>query len=297
MKVALLISEINRSVWALEPRMALSYGPFIADLLSGNKLATEFEKEPLGYFAISDNGDKANEFADAPKGSIAVIPLKGVMRKYDGFCSYGADSLASVIIDAADSPNIDSIVMDIDSGGGAVDAVPPLVDAINYARKAGKPVVASCDLCASAAYWIASECDSIIANNDISSEFGSIGVMMSFMDMKPYYEKMGFKMHTIYAPESTHKNLPLENALKGEVDGGADYSLLQDEVLSPLAKNFQNTVKKNRNNCLDTNAEGVLNGKMFWAKDAVKVGLADKIGNMSVAIKQAKNLALANKLI
>lgn len=43
-------------------------------------------------------------------------------------------------------------------------------------------IVAACDLCASAAYYVAVHCNEIIAANTISVEFGSIGVMMSFMD-------------------------------------------------------------------------------------------------------------------
>jgi protease-4 len=162
-----------------------------------------------------------------------------------------------------------------------------MVEAINYSKAKGKPVVALADLAASAAYWVASACDMIIASNDISSEFGSIGVMISFADMAPYYEKEGVKVHTVYAPESTHKNLPLENAMKG------DYALLQDEVLSPLAKQFQKTVKKNRSGKLDDKAEGILNGKMFYSDQALKNGLIDKIGNLEFAVKQAKRLSVA----
>jgi protease-4 len=289
MKIALLVSDIYRSVWAIEPRLALSYGPLIADILGGKSIDTNIVRDDLEVSAISDNGEKYNQFADAPKGSVAIIPLKGVMRKYGGLCSYGTEEIASVMMDAVTSRNIDAIVMDVDSGGGAVDAISPLVESIKKAHEAGKPVVALCDLAASAAYYVASECDSIIASNDISSEFGSIGVVASFMDMKPYYEKMGVKLHTVYAPESTHKNLPLETAL---AEGG-DYSLLKSEVLSPLAKKFMDTVKKNRADTLNHDAEGILNGKMFYAKDALKVGLADKIGNMDVALKEARKLATA----
>ena len=120
------------------------------------------------------------------------------MLKYGTYCSYGTMEYADLIREAADSSNISSVLCDIDSGGGAVDAIAPLVDAILYARSKGKAVVAHCDLCASAAYYAASYCNEIIASNTISAEFGSIGVMMSFPDYAKYYESAGIKMHTIY---------------------------------------------------------------------------------------------------
>ena len=63
------------------------------------------------------------------------------MLKYGTYCSYGTTEYAALIRDAADSANISSVLCDIDSGGGAVDAIAPLVDAILYARGKGKAVV------------------------------------------------------------------------------------------------------------------------------------------------------------
>ena len=93
-----------------------------------------------------------------------------------------------------------------------MDAIAPLVDAILYARGKGKAVVAHCDLCASAAYYAASYCNEIIAANEVSAEFGSIGVMMSFPDYAKYYESAGIKVHTIYSNLSDYKNAPFEAA-------------------------------------------------------------------------------------
>lgn len=287
MKFPFLLSEILRGAWAIEPRLALSYGPLIANLLDGKDISADIQKTSAGIYALSDSEEKGSSYDDAPKGSIAIIPLKGTMRKYGGLCSYGTEEISEYMREAADHPNIDAIILDTDSGGGAVDAVAPMIDAIRYSQSKGKPVIAFADLAASAAYWVASECNMIIASNDISAEFGSIGVMVSFADMAPYYEKEGVKVHTVYAPESTHKNLPLENAMRG------DYQLLQDEVLSPLAKQFQKTIKKNRKDKLDDKVEGILNGRMFFAADALKFGLIDKIGNLSVAVKEAKKLSIA----
>lgn len=291
MRVSPLLSDILRSHWAMSVETALMAGHDLMRLLNrdwdGMPAQSLDDRAPLPVgFVFAASGETGASLDKAPKGSTAIIPLKGTMLKYGTMCTYGTTEIAGALLEAASHKNIGSIVIDTDSGGGAVDAVAPMIEAISEARaKYGKPVVALCDLCASAAYWAASACDKIIASNDISSQFGSIGVMMSFADVKPYYEKMGIKFHTIYAPESTHKNREFELALEGK------YDEIQKLRLSPLAVKFQNAVKQNRGSKLNTEAPGILNGAMFYASDAVKFGLCDQVGNMNTAITIARDLA------
>jgi len=227
---------------------------------------------------------EGNSFAKAPKDSVAVIPLRGDMIKTGTQCSYGTEEIAAVIREAADAQNVIGIRLDIDSGGGAVDAIAPMLDAIRYSQSLGKPVVACCDLCASAAYYVACHCNKIVANNSISAEFGSIGVMMQFPDYAKYYENMGIKVHTIYSDLSNYKNTPFEAARKG------DYTSIKQEQLDPLARKFQEAVKTHRPN-LDAEVEGILAGRMFWAQDAMKNGLIDQIGTAADASNLVRQLA------
>jgi len=232
---------------------------------------------------------KAGKYSDAPEGSVAVITLKGDMLKDGTMCSYGTEEIAAAMREAASSPKIIGIRLDMDSGGGAVDAIPPMLDAISFSQSQKKPVVACCDLCASACYYVACHCNKIIADNDISAEFGSIGVMMQFPDYAKYYEKQGIKVHTIYSDLSTHKNAPFEAALKGE------YKSIKEEMLNPLAREFQQAVKSHRPN-LDDKVDGILNGRMFFAKDALKYGLIDAIGNRDAATEEVRRLAASMSL-
>ena len=250
--------------------------------------------EPLKIsYRTADNLELPNMSADSAKqggddgkkNMVAVIPLRGTMIKYGTMCSYGADEIAAAIDEAAANKKVIGIVLDIDSGGGAVDAVAPLVDAIRRAKAARKPVVACCDLCTSAAYWTACECNEIMAANSISSEFGSIGVMMSFPDYAKYYEKEGIKVHTIYSNLSTYKNAPFEAAKKGEYDS------IKAEELDPLARKFQANVRAKRAGKLNEEIEGILSGKVFYAEDALKHGLIDSIGTLDRAVDRVRELA------
>jgi protease IV len=302
-----LYRQILKGKWFIHYSYALSLGTLLSNIFSGKEMTgirdwnhlqtVDLEKDsdrgkfPIQAGSSSNTISGLSSFDDAPEGSIAIIPLKSVMVKYGTWCEYGTEEIAAAMLKAAASDKIDAIILDIDSGGGAVDAIPPMLEAIRKVQtEFNKPVIACCDLCASAAYYVASKCNMIIAGNNLSSEFGSIGVMMSFIDMQPYYEEMGVKFHRIYAPESNYKNLSFENALKG------DYKMLQEEDLSPLAINFQNAIKENRGSKLDLKADGLLSGRMFYAADAKKVGLIDEVGNMDMAIIMAQGMAEVNKL-
>lgn len=241
------------------------------------------DKTPI-LRATVEGKSEGNRFAKAPKDSVAVISLRGDMLKEGTMCSYGTEEIAAVVREAADASNIIGIRLDIDSGGGAVDAIAPMLEAIAYSQSKGKPVVASCDLCASAAYYVACHCNKIVADNGLSAEFGSIGVMMQFPDYAKYYEEKGIKIHTIYSNLSTYKNAPFEAARKGE------YASIKEEQLDPLARKFQEAVRSHRPD-LDEKVDGILNGRMFYAQDALKHGLIDQIGTAQEATDLVRRLA------
>jgi protease IV len=291
MNISRLVSEIFKGQWAIEPQEALAQELFLSKLFDKDtNLGSERGNLDV-LLAFEDDDDdmpqQAPENNDIPEGSVAIVSMAGTMLKYGTYCSYGTTEIVDRLRSLDSHPNIIGMVFKVDSGGGAVNSIPPFQE-FHANRK--KVFVSLCDTAASAAYFAVAPSDHIMAENELSSAFGSIGVVANFMDLAPYYEKLGAKVHTIYAPESDYKNLPFENALKG------DYKMMQDEVLSPLARQFQEYVKTHRKN-LKLDTLGILNGKMFWAKEAVEVGLADSIGNMQKAVEKVRQLAEIKKFM
>lgn len=281
MKFFIDLRQVDAHLVLLEKYLEKDVSDFTAKTLSEEQpMKISYREIDFAPLAETGNEGKANG-----KKVVAIIPLHGTMIKYGTMCAYGADEIAEAIDEAAADKKVIGIVLDIDSGGGAVDAVAPLVDAIRRTKAMGKPVVACCDLCASAAYWTACECNEIMAANAISSEFGSIGVMMQFPDYAKYYEKEGIKVHTIYSNLSAYKNAPFEAAKKGE------YESIKAEELDPLARKFQANVRAKRAGKLDENVEGILSGKVFYAEDALKNGLIDSIGTLDRAVSRVREIA------
>jgi protease IV len=291
MKTSRVLTEILRHEWMMDLRAVSGFLPVVANWLKGNEVMFE-EKRPLqikAAMAATFTPEDVDSLTDVPENTMAIIPLKGEMLKYDSLSTHGTMSIGGLMKYAAMSKNIAGVVIDVDSPGGSVNAIPPMLEAIGAVRRMKKPVVVHGDLVASAALYASVFADYIIADNELSSEFGSIGVMVQFADFKEFWEKEGVKIHTVYAPESTHKNTEFEEALKN------NYEPLQENILSPLAVHFQNAVKQQRGKKLNLAAEGLLNGKMFFGGDAVKVGLADAMGSLYKSVEMAYALAEVKK--
>lgn len=279
-------SKILRGIWAIEPSVAQTYLPQIALVLAGK---TAFENpDPKRLQAAIINPDQSVSWRDglskADPGSIAMIPLSGPIMKEDNCGDAGTATRAEQIKQAAANPNIQAILLKIDSPGGAVDGTQQLADVIKSVKK---PVVAFVDgMMASAALWIGSAADEIIASTP-QDIVGSIGTMISFADMRGALEAQGVKFHEIYADKSSDKNGIFKAALNG------DYKPLKEELLNPLNEAFIKAVKTNRKGKFDVEKENIFTGKTYMAKDAIAHGLVDSIGTLDMAIARAKELASA----
>lgn len=278
-----LLSAILRGPWLLDPNWAQAQLPYINSLLEGkiavDGRAEEIRFEELPKFVDRSTGELTSvmkagkwgaDFSNASPGSIAVIPINGPIMKYNGECGEpGSQARASWIKAADDSPNISSIVLLFDTPGGQVDGTQTLANTI---KKANTPVIGFIDdgMCASAGVWMASGCKELYAGLKTDS-IGSIGVYTRLIDAKGAYEAIGFKIHEIYAPQSTEKNLDYRKALEG------DYALIEKE-LKFIAGEFISAVKANRKGKLNyTKENDPFKGAMFNAEEAAAIGLIDGI--------------------
>lgn len=288
---SLLTEDLMRGSFLVNPSLSLTIPTQLLSIFKGIQPPADAADLHIDIKSYDYNGNEYEDFGDSESEEtvIAVIPIKGTMFKYGTWYQYGMIDIAEIIKSAAMQENVSAIVLDIDSGGGSTSAIAPLKEAILFAKSRGKVIVAHGDTACSAAYWIASLCDYIFANNVISSTFGSIGVMITFQDFKPYFKALGIETHEIYADESSEKNKIFTLALEGK------YDEIKKEMLSPIAIAFQDEIKTNRADQLQIKTFGILSGKTFMGKVNVEIGLADAIGTLSDAIKYASNLSIANQ--
>lgn len=236
-----------------------------------NKLPVEMEVKAAEVSTVADSGAEAEE-----SKNVAIVPLHGTMTKYDTCTSYGTTFIANNLREMADDEDVIGIVLDIDSPGGSTSAIPPMLEAISYAKAKGKPVYVHADCCASAAYWVASQCDAIYMDNDLS-EVGSIGAMAVFVDGTAVNPETGEKTLIVYADESSEKNRAYRDALAGNFEAAK-------AELKPLVNQFQNAVVSGRPN-IHKEEHGVLSGAMFGTADALRLNMADAKKTLSETIE------------
>lgn len=177
--------------------------------------------------------------------------------------------------------NIKAIIIRIDGPGGEGAGTQSFAHAI---QKCSKPVIGFVeDIAASADYWIASACNLIIAENS-STEVGSIGAYCTIADFTEWYAQKGIKLIDVYANQSIDKNKDYKEALKGNTE------LLQKSV-TEFTEFFINDVKKFRGDKINLSEANPYTGKMFFAENAIKVGLVDEIGTFDLAVQRAVELS------
>lgn len=271
-----LALDIIRGKWLLDDASSAKMLDAARVFLSkGNTGAENHEPLAISFQALDGAGVGIENTDNAHPGapSVLIVPLGGTLTKYDNCFGTATLEVVDILEQYREDDNIIGFILDIDSPGGAVNAVMPLVEEIRRIQASGKPIISHCDFCASAAYWIASQTDLIIMDN-LLSEVGSVGVCASLVDDREN-KATGERHFTIYAPESKDKNKSYRDALDGKAE------TLEAE-LSRTARVFQDAVKAGRPK-LKAEA-GVLSGAMFDTAKAIDLNMADAMGDLSSCV-------------
>jgi signal peptide peptidase SppA len=218
------------------------------------------------------------------RGGVAVVDVNGIIAKrmdmFDEICFGGtsAEKLLKDIQTCLDSPNVESIALNIDSPGGEAFGINELSQAI-YEGRQKKPIKAYVSgLGCSGAYWIASAADEVIT--DKSAFSGSIGVVTAWMDDTGFYEQMGIRREVI-----TSSNAPLKRL---DLDKPEHRQELQRE-LDSIESVFIKAVARNRGVTVDKVKQDFNQGGVLVGADAVKAGMADRVGSLEDVIKGLSN--------
>jgi len=280
-----LVSAIRKGTWAIDPKHAMDNLGLVASILQGNvEVEKKDETQESAISALSNRAYSYYGWDDAPEGSVAVVNISGELFKKSQSCGpVGMAEIGARIKKADAMNNISAILLLIDSPGGTVDGTETLA---NIVKNTEKPIIALVDgLMASAALWVGTSADEVYASTEMD-EVGSVGVLLSFADMIPAYEKMGVKFHTITADQSTDKTKMFEDLRAGKYE---DY---KKEFLNPLAERFISVVKENR----PAVREDQLTGKVFFAKDSIGTFI-DGIKSIDEAIERAAELGKSTNTV
>ena len=220
------------------------------------------------------DADTAPENLPKEENLVLIVPMHGTLTKYDNCIGCATMEVADTLAEYRDRDDICGFILDIDSPGGACNAILPVVEQIRAIQQAGKPIIAHVDQCCSAAYWIASQTDAVFADN-LLSYVGSIGAFYSFVDDREN-KQTGERVIDIYAPESVDKNRSYREALEGKPE-------LAQKELSETVQHFIEAVKSGRPD-IKADAPGVMSGAVFETSKAIDLGMVNAMMDLGSCI-------------
>ena len=269
--------------WYIEPQFAERMRDLIRPRLEAGKDAIPTNMltiSPPIEAKLARNEQWVAEYFRKANG-VAQLPIDGAMSRSGEMCSYGNETLMYWLDVLKRDPDTVAVVLKTNSPGGTVDSTRAFADAV---RNFGKPIVAWTPFAASAAYYVASQCTEIMVEDQLVGGVGSIGVLMVLADQSGALEKQGIKVQIIRADGSEQK------ALVNGVEAISDETMAElKATLNACRAEFVGYVRRGRAGKLTS--DEVFSGKMYVAKAAVRLGLADRVGSLEMAHKRALQLS------
>lgn len=214
-------------------------------------------------------------------GLICVIPVVGSLAPFYNWNGTNTEWLSRQIEIALGNDLVSAIVLKGFSGGGTVAGTLAVAEVVKKAQLT-KPIISYVTgMAASAAYWILSQTQEIYLESAVSSAVGSIGVMGVYVSQAKQLENEGLDVRVLRSKGSEDKNAlhpaePInEEALKEE-----------QKVIDAMRVEFLNSVMAARPQISKDPG-----GKLYYGKEAIKMGLADGVASLQDVIKRTDYLA------
>jgi signal peptide peptidase SppA len=254
----------------------------LAEVLELRKRGRTFTLEEAAGHAglVARAPAPSRQAAGAGGGMVAVLPLIGFMSHRGGLFSllFGGTSTAALTADvqrAAADPTVSGLLIVVDSPGGEVAGVEELAAAIADAATVKRVTAVVDGLGASAAYHAISAASEIVASP--SALLGSLGVMAIHDDVSGALAEAGIKRTIV-----TSSRFKAEGN-SAEPLGAEARAELQRQVDSFDAMMIAR-IAAGRRVPVDRVRADFGQGRIVMAAEAVRRGMADRVGTMADAL-------------
>lgn len=230
-------------------------------------------------------GDISKLLGQNKPNKIAVVYVAGQMAADKASDVAPGTSFSSDVVKslraATDDPDVKAVVLRVNSPGGTPVAAEEIISQMKRTR-AVKPVVVSMgDIATSAAYYISSQSDRIVANPDTFT--GSIGVIWTFKNKSQAYNDEGISVYV--AKSGNFKDMGSE--WRGLTENEKKYV---NAIINESYDRFVNSVAAGRNLSVDK-VKSIADGRVYTGSSAKEMGLVDDLGGLYDAIATAKNMS------
>lgn len=267
MKFAHILSRVTGSPWFITAEALSS----ITDLLDARLNGSRLESPALPAAPGKDAGVAPTDAVQISHG-VAVVSISGILGKRlsmmetgCGGCDY--DEVVSRVATAAADSNVRSIVLMVDSRGGAATGCTEAHAALLAIReRSGKPLYAYVDtLAASAGYYLAAAADAIFCTT--TAQLGCIGSMLTVTDRSAALNAAGIRRFTIKSASMKDIGNPDRAATPEEM------AVLQESI-DYLGGIFKRDMQAARPQIA---AEVFEKGLTYFGEQARAVGLVDEL--------------------
>jgi protease-4 len=259
--------------------------PHLISILKGNDIKEVKSEIPTLYM----EWDGEEEIWVAPEMNansqyINVLSIKTALYKYDQMCGpIGTRSMTKILKEWEANDNIIGVVLDIDCPGGQVSG---LAEFANFIYNYSKPIVSYSDgLVASGGLYVSAASKYCVVNQ-YADFIGSLGTMLTYVDLEGILIKDGAVIKDIYATGSPRKNEETR-LMKNE---GSD-ALFIKNIIDPAREQFRSDMTMYRPG-MDPE---VFEGAIYKPVEAVSKGLFDQIGTIKDAFDKVIELSNSKK--
>ena len=239
-------------------------------------------RSPFGLFKFWAELLGASRPVESKKPAIGIVYVEGPIMVGQAASpllqeTVAASSLIRRALDsAANDETIKGVVLRVDSPGGSALASEIILDATRRV-KAKKPFVVSMgDIAGSGGYYVACGSDTIFA--DESTITGSIGVVSGKLAMAGLYDKLGVTFKSYRRGQNAGMLSAADAFTPAE---RLKMRTWMDEIYGV----FKNHVTAIRGNRLKKPIDDLAGGRVYTGKQAMELGLVDRLGTLSDAVK------------
>jgi len=235
---------------------------------------------------MGDKDRETSRLLAIDDAGVATISIKGSLTN-DGDADWnewmgmtGYPEIRDAMISAATDASVQHIILDIDSGGGAVSGVDDTAKLIRLVHDNVKPVTAFTDgAMYSAAYWLGASAGQVFASK--AAGMGSIGVIATHMERSEMLKEAGIGVTVVRA--GRYKALAnsvekLTEEGKAQIQAGVDAAY----------KIFVGHVAEMRDKSYEFVDSVMAQGREFYGQAGADAGLIDGIKSFDQVMSDVK---------
>jgi len=252
----------------------------VADYGKKDKPDLDLEN-PFAIFKLF--GDLMKGPKKSEKPAIAVVYVEGMITSGAsepsilGGSNAGSGTIRKAIAEAAADDTIKALILRVDSPGGSAIASEVICEATKRFKDSGRPFVVSMgNVAGSGGYYVATQGDAIFA--DPGTLTGSIGVVGGKLVTKGLWDWAGVTSHEY--KRGKHCDVLNSNRPFDETE-----RKLIETLMNRVYDEFKGRVTEGRGKKIKGELESLAGGRVYSGQQALEIGLIDRLGGFSDALK------------